>query len=98
MGIRGRARRQRGADFFVATNNGAKNFFHLLKQRGEDFSEILKERGEKVFQISFEKFENFLNFCQNIKISDIGSTHSVRKWHETSGISQRQNSFFFLKI
>ena len=61
MGIRGRAGKQRGADFFVAANNGAQpfcrckqrgeDFFHLLKQRGEDFSEILKERGKKLFQI-----------------------------------------------
>ena len=79
MGIRGRARRQRGADFFCRCKQRGEDFFHLLKQRGEDFSEILKERGEKVFQISFEKFEIFLNFCQNIKIGDIGSTYSVRK-------------------
>ena len=72
-----------GGNIYGNTGPGKKTtgrrLFCRCKQRGEDFSEILKERGEKVFQISFEKFENFLNFCQNIKIGDIGSICSVRK-------------------
>ena len=78
-GNTGPGKKTTGRRLFCRCKQRGEDFFHLLKQRGEDFSEILKERGEKVFQISFEKFENFLNFCQNIKIGDIGSTYSVRK-------------------
>ena len=51
MGTRGRAGKQRGADFFYPLKQRGEDFFHLLKQRGEDFSEISKERGKNLFQI-----------------------------------------------
>ena len=50
MGIRGRARRQRGADFFVAANNGAKTFFTYWNNGAKTFLRYWKNGAKRFFR------------------------------------------------